>query len=70
MDKMYNYYFHFNPHTELWAAFKRTEEKDYMDKMYPYEGSKALFATDIQSLFEVIASHNPNIEDRGFKRDH
>lgn len=67
---MYNYYFHFNPHTGNWAAFKTHDIKNYTDHMYPCEDSKAIFASDINVLFDMIKAHNPDVEDRGFKIDH
>lgn len=53
--KSYNYTFHYNYHTGLWAALPRGEEKDYWNNgMIPRDGGKALFNSDINSLVDAI----------------
>lgn len=55
MNKFYEYLFHYNDYTGLWAAFKDADRLNYLNKRYPHVGSKAIFSKNIKDLFEVIS---------------
>jgi hypothetical protein len=54
MSNLYNYLFHYNEYTGLWAAFRREEQQEYMASMHPSEESKALFNSDFNALIDMI----------------
>jgi len=66
MKNMHDFLFHYNQYTGLWAAFRRADQKNYMDKMHPNEGSRALFSKDFIDLVIVIEKgefpHEPRTE--------
>jgi len=60
MDKLYNYIFHYNPFTKLWAGIPRGKENFYFNN----EQKKAIaqgiyFSDDITTIIKVIS--DPNI---------
>lgn len=63
MNNIGAYVFHYNQYTNLWAAFKNDQQQSYWDKMYPHDGSTALFAQDISMLFDLIAFQKPTAGD-------
>lgn len=54
MATYYPFLFHYNDYTKLWAAFRRVDERNYWDKMYPHEGTKAVFHENVEVLFSII----------------
>jgi len=54
MEGLYGFLFHYNDYTQLWAAFRREEQHEYMKCMHPHEGSKAIFANDVMTLIDLI----------------
>lgn len=55
MEKLYLYLFHYNPHTELWTAFKREELTDYFEGKLKNE--KLLKARDVNTLVSYLATN-------------
>lgn len=69
MNGGYEWFYHFNPFTGLWAAFKDKDRSNYVSKRYPHAESKAIFATDITDLIEVISRGGvPSHEDSVYKQ--
>ena len=60
MNNLYDYLFHYNHHTGLWAAFTREQYRDYFTTvgMSHKEGSSILFAADIKTLTGYIDDKN------------
>ena len=52
---MYDYLFHYNPHTELWSAFKREDKEAYFNGEKPR--TEILKAKDIKTLMGFIKKH-------------
>jgi hypothetical protein len=55
MDKLYDYFIHYNPYTGLWAAVLTEEVNKYLSgPMYPHEGCTFLFAKSLDLLKQAI----------------
>ena len=52
-NPLYDYLFHYNPHTELWSAFKREDKESYFNGEKPR--TEILKAKDIRTLIGFIA---------------
>lgn len=70
MDKLYSYFLHYNPYTELWAAVPTNEVNKYLSgKMYPHEGCTFLFAKSLDLLRQAIQDQpNKFDEDEHYAR--
>ena len=57
MDALYDWLFHYNPHTESWAAFKRENMQDYFN----CDHSNVIKSKAQKTLEGLITYHNGDI---------
>lgn len=53
-SELYDYIFHFNPHEQLWYAFRREHANDYWNDKDTRGSTKFLKAKDIKVLLGYI----------------
>lgn len=59
MDILYDWLFHYNPHTELWAAFKREHLQDYFNGNY----ENVIKSKAQKTLEQLIISKEGDLEE-------
>ncbi len=58
MDALYDWLFHYNSHTKLWAAFKREHMQDYFNGNY----ENVVKSKSQKTLEELIISNDGDLE--------
>lgn len=58
MDALYDWLFHYNPHTKSWAAFKR----EHMQKYFNGEHENVIKSKTQKTLEELISSNDGDIK--------
>ena len=58
METLYDWLFHYNPFTKLWAAFKREDLIDYFNGEY----KNVIRSTSRKTLEELLITHNGDLE--------
>lgn len=58
MDALYNWVFHYNPHTKLWAAFQREDFQDYFNGKY----DRVIKGKYQKTLEELICGNDGDLE--------
>ena len=56
MEKIYNYTFHYNHHTEKWAAIPRGEEKTYFNTSDDRIKRGIIYSNNINNLIEFLTT--------------
>lgn len=58
MDALYDWLFHYNPHTKSWAAFKR----EYMQDYFNGDHENVIKSKTQKTLEELISSNDGDIK--------
>lgn len=55
MDKLYDYFFHYNPYTGYWNAFRREKYPDYMNGKL--KADEVLKNKDVNKLVSYLSKN-------------